>query len=227
MTANKPKRKRVKLRTRRRACPPVAIIAGALLILLGVPRFMSAIVQLPADYIPRKIEHGETLDRATLAKLASTRRGANEWTADGRQWIQLGLAQLRQAEFDKGDRQVLLRRAVTAFRRGLARKPADGQAWMWLAEAELLRSGPTPIVARAIEMSIHTMPFDPRHHMARLEIALSIWAHLGMQGKAAIADQVRIASRRFSKPLADLARQAGYRDLVQNILRSQPAKSTL
>ncbi len=227
MTSRKTKRKRIKLRTRRRACPPVAIIAGALLVVLGIPRFMAAIVQLPADYIPGKMERGETLDRAHLIKLASTRRGANEWVSDGRQWIQLGLAQLRQAEADAGDRGILLQRSVTALRRGLARKPADGRGWMWLAEAELLRGGPTPLVARAIEMSIHTMPYDPRHHMARLEIALSVWATLSARGRAAIADQVRIAGRRHSKPLGELTRQAGYRGLVAKILRSQPAKSTL
>ena len=111
-----------------RACPALAIVAGSVLIALAAPRVVSAVIQLPADRTTRLIESGQPVDDAALARLAATRRGAIEWTRDGRQWAELGLAQLKQAEHDPAAREKLLGHAAMALRRSVALSPVDGSS---------------------------------------------------------------------------------------------------
>ncbi len=210
-------------RVRRRGGPAIALGAGAVLLMLAAPRLVSAIVQLPGDYVLSQLESGRMVDDGALARLAATRRDANEWTSDGRQWIGLGLAVLRRAEHAPGDRRTLLDGAVSALRHGLARRPADSAGWLWLAEAQLLRDGASSAVAKAIEMSIRTAPHDRRYYMARLEIALTVWPHFAPESRRTIAGQVRFASRIFPGELQQLTRKMGYGDIVQDILGVRPA----
>ena len=221
----KPKRKlkRQRHRSRLRACPPLALIAGGLLLFMAVPRFMSALVQLPGNYVPQRLERAEKVSDAALSKLSSTRRGSLKWISSGQQWVELGLVQLRQAERNEANREILLRGAVADLRKGLGMKPANSPGWLWLAEAELLRGGPSPAVADAIEMSIRTAPLDRRYYMKRLEISLLSWTKLDLDARQVVVDQVHYARRKFPRLLAGLARKASYRNLVQRILGNAPA----
>lgn len=201
-----------------RACPSLAIVAGGVLVALAVPRVISAIIQLPADRTTRLIESGQPVDSETLARLAATRRGANEWTRNGRQWAELGLAELKQAEREGEDREKLLRHAATALRKSVSLSPVDGTAWMWLAEAELLRGGPSEKVAQAICMSIRVAPYDRAVQLDRLELALATWQHFDDEGRAELAEQIRIVNRRDAERLRTLARAVGRQDVVDIIL---------
>jgi hypothetical protein len=218
---SKPRRRRRRGR-RFRACPPIALLAGGVLLVMAVPRFMSALVQLPGNYVPQRLERGETVGDAALSKLASTRRGSLEWISGGQQWLELGLAQLRQAERSPENRGILLPRAVAALRQGLTLKPANSPGWLWLAEAELLRGGASPAVARAIGMSVRTAPLDRRYYMRRLEISLLSWSYLDIHARQAVAGQVRFASRKFADRLAGLTQRSEYRTLVRRILDNAP-----
>ena len=201
-----------------RACPSLAIVAGGVLIALAAPRVVSAVIQLPADRTTRLIESGRPVDRDALARLAATRRGAIEWTRDGRQWAELGLAELKQAEHDTADRDKLLRHAATALQRSVALSPIDGAAWMWLAEAELLLAGPSAKAAQAIRMSIRVAPHDRAMLLGRLELALSTWQHFDDEARSAVAEQVRLAHRRSPVRLRALAAAVGRRDVVDIII---------
>jgi hypothetical protein len=222
-TKPKSKLRRRRQKRRLRAGPPVAFIAGGLLLFMAVPRFMSELVQLPGNYVPQRLERGVKVSDAALSKLSSTRRGSLKWVSGGQQWVELGLAQLRQAERDQAKRDVLLRGAITDLRKGLSKKPANSPGWLWLAEAELLRGGPTPAVARAVEMSIRTAPLDHRYYMRRLEISLLSWPQLDLDARQAVANQIHIARRKFPRRLANLTRQSGYGKLVRRILKNSPA----
>ncbi len=203
-----------------RACPTLAIVAGAALVALAAPRMMSAVIRLPADRTPHLIAAGQPVDGEALALLAATRRGAIGWTRDGRQWTELGLAQLKQAERDATDRESLLKRAAAALHRGLALSPVDGSAWMWLAETELLRAGPSAQAARAIRMSIRVAPNDRALQLDRLELALSTWQHFDDAARAEVAEQVRLVHRRSPDRLQVLAKAIGRRDVVDIILEN-------
>ncbi len=223
-TKIKPKLKRKNRRHGRRirACPPLALIAGGLLLIMATPRFMSALVQLPGNYVPQRLERQIEVSDAALAKLSSTRRGSLKWNSGGQQWVELGLAQLRQAERNESDREILLPGAVADLRMGLGMKPANSPGWLWLAEAELLRGGITPAVWRAIEMSIRTAPLDRRYYMKRLQISLLIWPQLDLDARQAVANQVHYAQRIFPRQLAGLAGEPEYGNLVQTILKMPP-----
>ena len=201
-----------------RACPTLAIVAGGVLIALAAPRVVSAVIQLPADRTPRLIASGQPVDGEALARLAATRRGAIEWTRDGRQWAELGLAQLKQAESDGADREKLLGNAASALRKSVQLSPVDGSAWLWLAEAELLRGGPSDKAARAIRMSIRVAPHDRAMQLDRLELALSTWQHFEDDARVEVAEQVRLVHRHSPRRLETLADALGRRDVVEIIL---------
>ena len=223
-TKNKPNVEREPARSGRRirVCPPLALIAGGLLLLMAVPRFMSAVVQLPGNFVPARLEIHKKVSDAALAKLSSTRRGSIKWNSGGQQWVELGLAQLRQAERNEADREILLQRAVADLRKGLGMTPANSPGWLWLAEAELLRGGPTPAVRRAIEMSILTAPQDKPDYIKRLQISLLIWPQLDLDAREMVANQVHYAQRLFPARLAELAGKPEYGNLVQAILEMTP-----
>ncbi len=201
-----------------RACPTLAIVAGGVLIALAAPRVVSAVIQLPADRTTRLIESGQPVDGDALARLAATRRGAILWTRDGRQWAELGLAQLKQAERDAADREKLLRHAAVALRRSVALSPVDGSAWLWLAETELLRTGPSAKAAQAIRMSIRVAPHDRAVQLDRLELALSTWQHFDEAARSEVARQVRLVHRHSPDRLRALAKVVGRSDVVDIIL---------
>ena len=201
-----------------RACPALAIVGGGVLIALAAPRVVSAVIQLPADRTTRLIESGQPVDGDALARLAATRRGAILWTRDGRQWAELGLAQLKQAERDAADREKLLRHAAVALRRSVALSPVDGSAWLWLAETELLRTGPSVKAAQAIRMSIRVAPHDRAVQLDRLELALSTWQHFDEAARSEVARQVRLVHRHSPDRLRALAKAVGRRDVVDIIL---------
>ncbi len=201
-----------------RACPMLAIVAGGVLIGLAAPRVVSAVIQLPADRITRLIESGQPVDGDALARLAATRRGAIEWTRDGRQWAELGLAQLKQAERDATGREKLLGQAAMALQRSVALSPVDGSAWMWLAETELLRTGPSARAAQAIRMSIRVAPHDRAMQLDRVELALSTWQHFDDAARAEVARQVRLVNRHSPDRLRALATAIGRQDVVDIIL---------
>jgi hypothetical protein len=209
-------------RTSPRACPALAIIAGCALIALAAPRVISAVIQLAADHTPGLIEAGQPVDGEALARLAATRRGAVEWTRDGRPWAELGLAQLKQAERDAANREKLLGHAAAALQKSVALSPVDGSAWMWLAEAELLRAGPSSKAAEAIRMSIRVAPHDRRMQVDRLELALATWQHFDDRGRAEVAGQVRLVHRHSPARLEALAKEVGRRDVVDIILEETP-----
>ena len=93
-------------------------------------RFRSGLVELPGNYVPQRLERGEKLSDAVLAKMVSTRLGSLEWYKGGQQWVELGLAQLRQAKRSQSNRVFLLRGAVADLRKGLAMKPANSPGWL-------------------------------------------------------------------------------------------------
>ena len=205
-----------------RACPALAIVMGGVLIALAAPRVVSAVIQLPADRTTRLIESGQPVDDGALARLAATRRGAIEWTRDGRQWAELGLAQLKQAENNPADREKLLGHAAAALQRSVALSPIDTSAWMWLAEAELLRNGPSDEAAKAIRMSIRIAPHDRAVQLNRLELALSTWQHFDEAARSEVAKQVRLIHRRSPDRLRALAKEIGREDIVDIILETTP-----
>jgi hypothetical protein len=221
---HQPKRKlkHRRRKSRLRAGPSLALIAGGVLLVMSVPRFMSALVQLPGNYVSQRMERHEDVSDAALSKFASTRRGSLKWTSSGQQRVELGLAQLRQAEQNQADRKILLQHAIADLRKGLSMKPANSPAWLWLAEAEFLRGGATETVARAVEMSIYTAPLDHRHYMKRLQLSLLSWPNLNMNGRQAVANQVHYARRKFPGRLKKLAGQSDYQTLVQKILDNAP-----
>lgn len=215
-------------RPRRRACPAIAIVAGAVLMMLAGPRLVAALIQLPGDHVVRFIENRREVSDYALERLAASRRGALGWVDSGRSWIELGLAQLESARAGRDDRDRLLQRAVAALRRGLARAPADGRGWVWLAEAEWMQGGATPAAVQALRMSIYTDPFVLGNQIKRLDLALAMWTDLDAATREAVIEQVRMADRRYAYHVNTLLAQVPrYGAIVDRIRQDKPERSPL
>ena len=189
-----------------------------MLAMLGVPRLMSALIQIPADRVPALLERRAPVDPQSLTRLAATRQRALAWTESGRLWVEFGVAALRLAEADRDTSGVGLRRAILALRWGLSLSPLDGAGWMWLAEAEHALNGPTRSSADAVVMSMRTAPYDKNLQLPRIAHALLVWSHLDNAARRRFSVQVRMVQRRAPKRLATLARSSANGDAIRAVL---------
>ena len=212
-------------RTKRRAVPiGVALLAGAAVVWLAVPRVVSAIAGLPAQSVIAELRAGAAIESRYLGVAAESQGSALEWIDDGRGQGWLGLLTFLLAR-DRGfddDGRGLLDRSIGAHRRGLALSPAQTYAWARLAHAELVREGPGPRIGPLIELSIVTAPYNYALVFRRLELCFMAWRQLDDRMRALVAKQVRFAASYKPRRLAKLAKQRYAISIVRAALADVP-----
>ena len=178
---------------------------------------------LPGDPVLNAIQSGDDVRNSDLEDLASSREAALGWIESGREWTDLGLAQMRLAERagpDGGAR--LLDESATSLRRGLALAPANSFAWARLAYVELGRGGPSPAVIEALKMSMLTASYEPRLLYSRLDLSLLVWRQFDEEGRALVARQIRYAWELSRPRLARLAQKRNSTRIVADALAGVP-----
>ena len=212
-------------RTKRRATPiGVALLAGAALVWLAIPRVVSALAGLPAGPIISELRAGEQKEPRYLQIAANSQRSALAWIDDGRGWGWLGLLAFLQAQ-GRGfgdDARALLDVSIAAHRRGLALSPAQTYAWARLAHAELLRKGPSPQLGKWLALSMVSAPYEKRLVFQRLELCFLVWRQLDDRVRARVAEQVRFAARYKLGRLAKLAKRRYVTGIVRAALVDVP-----
>jgi len=118
--------------------------------------------------------------------------------------------------------QTELARAIESLRAGLARAPARPYAWTRLALAELEAGGPSPELAKPLEMALITARYDPHLLFVRLDLCLVAWPYFGSDAREMVFEQVRIAWRRSSDRLVELALIMELLDVVRTALLDSP-----
>ena len=195
----------------RRLMPAMSLLAaigGVILIVLAGPRLMAGLAALRSDSVLKMVEHGRQPTPEALARLVESRRDAAAWAEDGRLWLAVGLARLASArKVDRADLQRrILDRAIYAIDRSLALAPGNAVGWMRLAEALLLRAGPSPRAAQALQMSVRNAPVAPEFAVERLRLLLQVWDEFNDAGRDMVTRQVQIiqANPRAAARLARL-----------------------
>ncbi len=206
---------------------PVAgltLVVGAILLYLGVPPTIDAIWRYSGDRTLRAIQAQETVSNEEVEELIEALDRSLFLVESGRKWTDLGLAQLLRSARITGQAESrdLLVRARASLRRGSALGPANGFAWTRLAYVETLISGPSPEVARILEMAILTTPFDPRLLFLRLQLCFLAWPYFDPEDRDLVLQQVRHAWREAPGQLVDLAVAAERVDVVRAALSRSP-----
>jgi len=188
----------------------VAAIAGVLLY-LGVPRTVAAVKALPGNEILRQVLRGHVVPATAVEQLIATREATVVWTDRGRDWTDLGLAQLLLANLRaRGEvmDQVLLKQSIASLEEGLAMAPLSPTAWLRLAYARSVMDGPSPAVADALRMSILTGPHEPELAFLRLRLCLLAWDHLSDDDRVLVRRQIRFAWQVSRRSLVTLAEES-------------------
>ncbi len=203
---------------------PLLLAVG--LLYLGVPRTIAAFVSLPGDYPLEQIQNRESVSARDLEILIISRERALAWVEGGRVQTELALAQLVLAEASGEDGrydQAGVARAIESLRAGLARAPARPYAWTRLALAEELEAGgPSPELAKPLELALITARYTPRLLFVRLHLCLHAWPYFDSDARELVIQQVRIAWHRSPDRLVDLALIMGRLDAVRTALLISP-----
>ena len=195
------------------------------LLYLGAPRTIAAFVSLPGDYVLERIQIRESMSARNLETLIISRERALAWVEAGRIQTDLALAQLVLAKASGEDGaydQAEVARAIESLRAGLARAPARPYAWTRLALAELEAGGPSPEVAKPLEMALITARYVPHLLFVRLELCLVAWPYFDSDARDLVFQQVRIAWRRWPDRMVDLALITERLDVVRTALLISP-----
>ena len=203
----------------------LALIAGAVLVVAGIPRTIAAFTMLPGDPVLREIQNLRPVEQDSLDVLITAQGRGLFFGESGRKWTDLGLAQLllaREQGVQGGFGKEMVSEAIASLKTGLALAPANPFAWTRLAYARSLLSGPSPSVASALRMAMLTARYEPRLLFIRLELCLQSWSYFRPDDRELVYREVRFAWRKKPKRLVDLAVGTGRVNVVRAaLLRSR------
>ena len=198
-------------RGRHRLLAGVALVLGALILWLALPRVVASTLLAMRDPVVERADEGEQVSAAELLSLIASRELALSWVEDrethGERATALAKLAFQQAP-ESAAQRAALKRAVDALRAGLALAPADPRGWMQLAYLLVLLEGDTSRkAAQALLVSIRTGAFQaPGFLNRRLFWSLAHWSFYDDDERRQIDDQIRLVWRIAPGELAELAR---------------------
>ncbi len=211
--------------TRHLATAGLVFLAGAVLLIGGVPRTIAALAVLPGGPVLREIQNLRPVGRDDLEILVASQRRGLRFGESGRKWTDLGLAQLllaREQGVPGGIKIEMVSPAIASLKTGLALAPANPFAWTRLAYAQLLMMGPSPSVVSALRMAMLTARYEPRLLFIRLELCFQSWSYFKPEDRELVFQQIRLAWRKNGKRLVDMAVETGQVNVVRAaLLRSR------
>jgi hypothetical protein len=199
-------------RGRDRLLAGVALVLGALILWLALPRVVASTLLAMRDPVVERSDEGEQVSAAELLSLIASRELALSWVEDRETHGERATA-LAKLAFQQGPESAAqrapLKRAVDALRAGLALAPADPRGWMQLAYLLVLLEGDTSRqAAQALLVSIRTGAFQAHGFLnRRLFWSLAHWSFYDDDERRQIGDQIRLVWRITPGELADLARE--------------------
>jgi hypothetical protein len=198
---------------RQRGPALLLLTVSLFLLFLGLPRFVSSLVMLPAEQVTANLLENRTVSDGALESADSRLSLARHFSTSGR--IAIELAAVKLAEADRlpvpaqSTRAGVVADAADLLRQGLSDDPTDSFGWCQLAYARRLASGVGAEAVDAWRLSILTAPADRR---------LSLWrTRFGIQSSLAFAEgdenlldrQIQFAWAFNRAELARYAKEAG------------------
>jgi hypothetical protein len=197
---------------RRRSIAALALLLGALILWLALPRLVAATLLAMRDPIVERTDDGEQVSDAELLSLIASRELALSWVEDRETHAEraTALAKLAfQQAPETAAQSARLKQAVDALRAALALAPADPRGWTQLAYLLVLLEGDTSRrAAQALLVSIRTGAFlAPDFLNRRLFWSLAHWSFYDDEERRQIGDQIRLVWRITPGELTELARE--------------------
>ncbi len=190
---------------------PLAL--GACLLVLALPRLVSAVTMLPVEPVLDALQSGRSVGDAELARFAARSAATRHFSYSGAVATDLAGAKLAQADRlparAQSERRELVEDALELLEEGLAAMPANGFGWASLAYARNLHSGPGIEAVDAWRMSVLTAPAERRLALWRVRFGI---AHVSgfLEGDQDLLErQIRFAWRSAPDELARYAISSG------------------
>jgi hypothetical protein len=202
----------------------IALVAIALLV-LAVPRTISAFVMIPSGPVMIKLQLLQPVAANELDTLVASQHSGLNWDSRGRTRTDLGLAYLLMADQRSRD-DVQWRKdmdeAITSLRKGLALAPANPYAWTRLAYAETQLNGWSPAALAALRLAFITAPYEPRLALSRLRLSFLAWPHMTPEDRELVFQQIRYTWKNSPRKLTVLALDLRVANLVRAALLTSP-----
>jgi hypothetical protein len=184
---------------RRRPWAVFALGLGLSTVLLGggVPRLVAAMASLQGEAALALVRSGQQPTAAGTRRIVDGRLTALDWAPSARAEIELGAVLLAMAGPLEGGPAASRRRldgAAARLRAGLARAPADAQAWHLLASASLALQHPDD-AARALRMSFRADPHTAQLSNARTLLGVKLWDRSDHDLRAAVLREMQTLFR--------------------------------
>lgn len=191
----------------------LALLAACLLVLV-LPRLADTALLVASNDAP-------PLSPAMASVKAVRLEGIDSWWHDP--FARIRAATLRfQATASVGDPDPAeIKHAIDDFQSGLARAPADAQAWLLLALARYQDRDPEG-ARLALRSSILIAPYDPALLLARAEIGLKLDRALDADDRQLVSEQIRMAADHQFAGLVTLAQRSDNVTPILNALDGDP-----
>lgn len=181
-------------KVRELAAAALLAIMGVLLLALGIPRTVAAWESLAALPAIRNVQYNRP---PTFEELVEGDRGltaALKWIPSAERLTDLAMLELEEAyRFGPSDpqRAKFLDSAERHLVAGLIANPADGFAWMRLAQIKEAKGAPPRDIAALIAQSTDVAPNMRRLWLARARMYLTYWRYLNNDEFLAMRNQFR------------------------------------
>lgn len=188
-----------------------AVVAGALLLTLAVPRLFSAIELADARSIAERAQLDDPkLTASQIERAAQALQHALDWQDDADLAALLASTRLAQAARTDVPESALSRltEAAEAAKRAVRLSPAHPTAWTLLAQALQTRDPRDARFPPALARAVGVAPYDPRYLNQRVEMACRYWHLIDAPTRRLAATQIRILARRDVKALAAVAKRS-------------------
>ena len=210
--------------TNRLVAGVTALVAIALLV-LAVPRTISAFVTIPSGPVMIKLQLLQPVATEELNTLIESQHRGLNWDSRGRTRTDLGLARLLMADQrprDDSQWQANMDEAIKSLREGLALAPANPYAWTRLAYAETQLNGWSPAAIAALRLAFVTAPYEPRLVLSRLRLSFLAWPHMTPEDRRLVFQQISYAWKDGPRELTVLAMDLRVANLVRAALLTSP-----
>lgn len=198
------------------ALAAASVAAG--LVVMGVPRLVSALYGLDASNAVQSVKAGRPVEDKALADALRSLERAADWQADGRTEAARGLLlSARAAAAPPATRGQWVALAEQAFARSLSLTPAQGETWFrlaWLRDGAGDRAG----AVEALRMSFLAAAFAPQLMLPRLQLGLRLLPVLGPAEREMLKRQVRLTWIGNPEALVTLSSSSGGAALVKEAL---------
>ena len=197
------------------------VTLAALLLLLGVPRTLSAVDEL--NFRTRLGVAGSGEAHSDRPSETTTQLDAEIPTTVAER-LALAFALLSRGDDPTSSEQARnarVDRAAALFSEYLAEVPADGRAWAGLASTQI-RRGDRAAAAAALRMSVLAAPWSASLVPWRCGMVLTLFRSLDDESRELMKGQFRVAAQRSPKELVKIVRSQGGVRVARLLLASSP-----